>query len=82
MSSLDKLKKITEEIKKFKEKIKKLENIRNNILLEVFKEKNSEVISYNLFKNSDEILITKNDIECENSLSECDINSEESTDED
>ena len=78
MSSFDKLKKITEEIKKLKDKLKKLKSLRNTMLLDLFKEKKSELISYNLFKNSNDILITKNDIECDNSSSECEIHSDTS----
>jgi len=80
MSSFDKLKKVTEEIKKLKDKLKKLKSIRNTILIQLFKDKSSELISYNLFKNSDELLITKNDIECDNSSSDCEINSDSSED--
>lgn len=76
MSSLNKLKKITEDIKKLKIKIKTYENIRNEIIQEIFKNNSANFINFNLFKNSDEILITKNDIECENDQSDYEVKSE------
>ncbi|ADO67213.1 hypothetical protein crov180 [Cafeteria roenbergensis virus] len=82
MSSLDKLTKITHEISDLKKQLGSLISKRNNILLELLKKSSSKFITFNLFKNNSDILITQNDIECENCMSETDIISDDNSDED
>ena len=76
MSSFNKIEKVTDDIKILKQKINKLELYRNQLIQEMYKNKSTNFLKYNLFKNSNEILITKNDIECEDDQSDYEVKSE------
>ena len=77
MSHLDNLNSIINEIKKLKEKITNLEKQKIEIIQNYFKKNKSKIIKYTPFKNSSEMLLTKNDISGEDEdISEYDITSE------
>lgn len=72
---------IDNQIKQLKKQINKLEKNKINILQQFYNKNKNKIIKYTPYKNNSDILITKNDIECENDIEDSDyeISTENST---
>lgn len=77
MNDLEKIQFIINEIKLFQNKIDNLEKQKIKILQNIFKKQKSKITKYSPYKNkkNSDILLTKNDIEC-NNISDYEISSE------
>lgn len=81
MSTLQDILNINSQIKLLKTQILELENKKNDILNKFFNKHKTKIFKYTPYKNNSDILITKNDIECDNEIdiSDYELSSEEST---
>lgn len=81
MSYIENLKIISDEIKKLKKQIVILQEQKNKIIKEFYKKNKTKILKYTPFKNNSTVLLTKNDIECENGLNDSpyEISSEDSS---
>lgn len=77
MSTLDDINSIDNQIKKLNNEIYLLQTKKNELIKQFYSKNKTKIYKYSPYKNS-HILITKNDIECENEIdiSDYEISSE------